>query len=97
MEAQARSDIDNSHPLEPVNKILSDGPYSYGNKGSEYTFKVKYNRTNTGTNYPALVWIEYRSRSNGNLMDTRVTYGNLIANNSVEKEQMKSQLEQWVK
>jgi hypothetical protein len=75
---------------------MSDGPYKYGTKGSEYTIKVKYNRVGTNANYPALVWIEYKSRSTGALLDTRNTYGNLIANSSVEKDQMKDTLLSFV-
>ncbi len=97
LEGQARLQIDNYNPIYSVNYTGSDGPYSYGNKWSEYTFKVKYNRVGTNANYPALVWIEYKSRSTGQLLDTRTTYGNMIANSSIERDQMKSTLAQWVK
>ncbi len=85
LEWQARAQIDNYNPSYAVNYIGTDGPYLYGNKGSEYTYKVKYNRVWNGANYPALVWIEYKSKSTGQFLDTRTTYGNTIANSSVEK------------
>jgi uncharacterized protein (UPF0333 family) len=98
LEAQARSQIDNYNPSYPANHIGVDGPYPYGNKGSNYTYKVKYNRVGNGANYPALVWIEYKSGSGvGSPLDTRTTYGTTIANSSAEKEQIKATLTNFVK
>jgi hypothetical protein len=96
LEQEARTQIDN-YPYYSPNTITSSWVISYGSRGSSYEIFAKYNRVWTGNNYPALVWIQYRSGTYGQLLDTRNTYGITEARDSEEKERIKSQLESWVK
>ena len=95
----AKSQIDNYNPTYSANTTLSDGPYTYGSAKWEYTIKATYNRTGQNKNYPALIWIEFRERAGGILLDTRNIRAiwPKYANNSVEKESIKADLESQIK
>ncbi|GAB0174779.1 MAG: hypothetical protein HHAS10_06580 [Candidatus Altimarinota bacterium] len=95
-EAQARLEIDN-YPLHPVNNIVASGNIPYGNKGGTYTQYEKYNRKGTGYNYPVLIWMEYRSTSTSQLLDSRNTYGVVEAQDSEQLKVIRGALESWVK
>lgn len=96
-EARAREDIDNYNPTYGNMELKSEGPYTYGSRWSIYTIYARYNNNHENKNYPAKIWIEYRSGANGSLQNTWNTYGQTWANTSVEKEQIKATLEQWVR
>jgi hypothetical protein len=92
----AQGQIDNYNPTYNRQELKSDGPYKYGSRGSTYTTYVRYNMKGENKNYPAMVWIDYKSGTSGALKNTWDTYGNTWVNNSVEKEQIKTTLLQFV-
>jgi hypothetical protein len=99
LETQARSQIDNYNPIYSTNYIGSDGPHLHGTRWGDYTVKVQYNRTGQNKNYPVMIWIEYRMRSGGPLLDTRNIVGiwAKYAYSSTEKDQIKDTLIETVK
>jgi hypothetical protein len=96
LEDQARLEIDN-YPYFSQNTETKTDPIPYGSKWGNYQIFAKYNRVWSGYNYPALIWIQYRTTKNWTLFDTRTTYWIREAKNSEDKEQIKVELERWVK